>query len=218
MEVPVYNLSGEIIRQIDISDDVFAVPFNEALVHQAMVRHLANARQGTASTKTRGQVSGSSRKPFRQKGTGNARAGSVKSPLRRGGGIVFGPHPRDYRQDMPKRMRQKAIRCLLSKKASDGELMVLDGLEMAEPKTREMARILGVLGIDAPALIAMQPPAENVAKSVRNIEGISTTPVNLLNVVVMLSCRKLLMTEAAVRQVESLWGNGSPEEPEHASL
>lgn len=209
MEIPVYSLSGEIVRQIDVSDDVFAVPFSEALVHQAMVRHLANARQGNANTKTRAQVSGSSRKPFRQKGTGNARAGSIKSPLRRGGGVVFGPHPRSYRQDMPKRMRQKAIRCLLSKKANDGELMVLDGLEMKEPKTKEMARILGVLGVGAPALIALQQSQDNVVKSVRNLEGIKTTPANLLNVVAVLSCGKLLMTEAAVRQVEALWGKKS---------
>lgn len=209
MEIPVYNLSGEIVKQIDISDDVFAVPFSEALVHQAMVRHLANARQGNASTKTRAQVSGSSRKPFRQKGTGHARAGNVKSPLRRGGGVVFGPHPRSYRQDMPKRMRQKAIRCLLSKKAGDGELMVLDMLEMKEPKTKEMARILGVLGVGAPTLIAMQQSKDNVVKSVRNLEGIKTTPANLLNVVAVLSCRKLIMTEAAVREVEALWGKKS---------
>ena len=108
MRVPVYSLTGEVIKQIEISDEVFAVPFNEAVVHQAMVRQQANARQGTASTKTRSEVSGSSRKLFRQKGTGFARAGSRRSPLRRGGGITFGPKPRSYEQALPKKMRQLA--------------------------------------------------------------------------------------------------------------
>jgi len=128
MEISLYNQSGKVVKQIEISDNVFGVPFNEAVVHQAMVRQRANARQGTASTKTRGEVSGSSRKLYRQKGTGYARAGSIRSPLRRGGGIVFGPKPRNYRQAMPKKMRQLAIRCVLSAKAEDGELMILEQL------------------------------------------------------------------------------------------
>jgi len=124
VQIAVYSLAGKVIEHIEISDEVFGVPFNQAVVHQAMVRQRANIRQGTASTKTRGEVSGSTGKLFRQKGTGQARAGSRKSPLRRGGGITFGPHPRSYRQAMPKKMRQLALRCLLSAKAGDGELMV----------------------------------------------------------------------------------------------
>ena len=117
MQVSVYNKNGEVVRQIDVADNVFDVPLNEALVHQALVRQQANARQGTASTKTRGEVAGSKQKMYRQKHTGRARAGSVRSPLRRGGGITFGPKPRDYRQAMPKKMRQLAIKCVLSAKA-----------------------------------------------------------------------------------------------------
>jgi len=134
VEVPVYNLTREVVKHIEISDDVFGVSFNQAVVHQAMVRQRANARQGTANTKTRSEVSGTSKKLFRQKGTGNARSGSRRSPLRRGGGITFGPKTRSYRQAMPKKMRQLAIRCVLSAKAGDGELIVLEQLKFDERK------------------------------------------------------------------------------------
>ena len=119
MQVPVYSLTGKVVEHIEISDRVFAAPFNEGIVHQAMVRQRANARQGTHDTKTRGEIASSGGKLFRQKGTGMARAGSRRSPLRRGGGITFGPHPRSYRQAMPKKMRQLALRCVLSAKARD---------------------------------------------------------------------------------------------------
>jgi len=218
VEVPVYNLTREVIRHIEISDDVFGVPFNQAVVHQAMVRQRANARQGTASTKTRSEVSGTSRKMYRQKGTGSARAGSRRSPLRRGGGITFGPKPRSYRQDMPKKMRQLAIRCVLSAKAGGGELMVLEQLRLDEPKTKEMARVLTALGVDSSALIATSEPEGNVVKSTRNLPGIKTTPASLLNVIDILSCKMLLMTEAAVRRAERLWGKRSLEGGSSASL
>jgi len=218
VQVPVYNLAGEAVKQIEISDDVFGVPFNQAVVHQAMVRQRANARQGTSSTKTRSEVKGSSRKLYRQKGTGYARAGSRRSPLRRGGGIVFGPTPRDYRQGMPKKMRQLAIRCLLSAKAGEGELMVLEGLKFDEPKTKEMVRILTALGVGSSALIATAEPEAGVIKSARNLGGVKTTPAGLLNVIDLLSYERLLITEAAVRQVEQLWGKGSSEGGSRASL
>ena len=206
MQVPVYNLAGEMATHIEISDEVFGVPFNEAVVHQAMVRQRANARQGTADTKTRSEVSGSNVKIYRQKHTGLARAGSRRSPLRRGGGIVFGPHPRSYRQDMPKKMRQLALRCVLSAKARDEELMVLQELELDKPMTKEMVRILTALGIDSSALIVTGEPKENVVKSSRNLVGIKTLPASLLNVVDILSSKMLLMTVAAVREAERLWG------------
>ena len=205
MQVPVYSLAGEVVEHINISDGVFAVPFNQAVVHQAMVRQRANARQGTASTKTRGEVAGSSRKLFRQKGTGHARAGSIKSPLRRGGGITFGPHPRSYRQAMPKKMRQLALRCVLSAKAGDGELMVLQQLKPEVPKTREMAQILATLGVDSSALIVTDEPEDNVVKSARNLDRIKTLPARLLNVIDILSHKRLLMTVAAVHKVEQIW-------------
>ena len=206
MQISVYNMAGEVVKNIDISDEVFAEPFNQAVVHQAVVRQLANARQGTASTKTRAEVTGSKQKMYRQKHTGRARAGSVRSPLRRGGGITFGPKPRDYRQDMPKKMRRLALRCVLSAKAVDKELMVLDELQLDEPKTKEMARILKTLGIEASALIATSEPMENVIKSARNLPGIKTTPARLLNVIDVTSHKALLLTETAVRQIEQLWG------------
>jgi len=218
VRVPVYSLTGEVIKQIEISDEVFAVPFNQAVVHQAMVRQQANARQGTASTKTRSEVSGSSKKLFRQKHTGSARAGSLRSPLRRGGGIAFGPKPRSYQQAMPKKMRQLALRCVLSAKAKDGELKVVEQLELDEPKTKEMVRILEALGVDSSALIATSEPEENVVKSARNLVEIKTVPAGLINVVDILSYRVLLMTVAAVRKVEQLWGKKLSQGESNASL
>jgi len=206
VQVPVYNLAGEVATHIEISDEVFGVPFNEAVVHQAMVRQRANARQGTADTKTRGEVSGSGVKLYPQKHTGQARAGSRRSPLRRGGGITFGPHPRSYQQAMPKKMRQLALRCVLSVKARDEELKVLEKLELETPKTKEMVRILTALGVDSSVLIVTDEPEDNVVKSSRNLAGIKTLPASLLNVVDILSYKVLLMTVDAVRKAEQLWG------------
>jgi len=206
------------VKHIEISDYVFAVPLNEAVVHQAMVRQQANARQGTASTKTRAEVSGSSRKLFRQKHTGMARAGSRRSPLRRGGGTTFGPKPRSYRQAMPKEMRRLALRCSLSAKAGDGELKILEPLELAQPKTKEMVRILAALGLESSALIVTDEPEEYTVKSARNLPGIKTLPANLLNVVDILSHKMLLMTETAVRKAEQLWGKRLSQGESNASL
>ncbi len=218
MQIPVYSLAGEVVEHIEISDEVFAVPLNEAVVHQTMVQQLANIRQGTASTKTRGEVSGSTRKLFRQKGTGMARAGSRKSPLRRGGGITFGPKPRNYRQAIPKKMRRLALRCVLSAKAGDGELMVLTQLKLDEPKTRQMVQILATLGVDSSALIVTEESETNVVKSARNLARIKTLPASLLNVLDILSNKRLLMTVAAVRKVEQLWGKRSSEGDSSAPL
>jgi large subunit ribosomal protein L4 len=209
VEVPVYNASGQVVKKIEVSDRVFAVPFNQAVVHQAAVRQQANARQGTASTKTRSEVTGSSRKLFRQKHTGLARAGSKKSPLRQGGGVTFGPKPRSYRQDMPKKMRHLALRCALSAKTRDEELKVLEELKFDQPKTKQMAGILAALGIDSTALIVTDKPEENLIKSARNLAGVKTLPANILSVVDILSSKMLVMTEPAVRQAEKLWGGGN---------
>jgi len=218
MQVPVYSLTGEVVKEIEISDWVFGVPLNEAVVHQAMVRQLANARQGTASTKTRGEVAGAKGKLFRQKHTGMARAGSRRSPLRRGGGVAFGPKPRSYRQAMPKKMRQLALRCVLSAKAESGELKVIEELKFEEPKTKEMLRVLIALDVDSSALIVTGKVEESVVKSARNLAGIKTLPASLLNVVDLLSYRLLLMTEAAVHKAEQLWGEKQPQEVNHASV
>jgi large subunit ribosomal protein L4 len=209
VQLPVYNLSGEVVRQIDVNDSLFAVPFNEAVVHQVMVGMQANARQGTSSTKTRSMVRGSTRKLFREKGTGQARAGSAKSALRRGGAITFGPHPRDYRQDTPKKMRRLALRCVLSAKAGDGELKILDGFNFEEPKTKRMLALLEALGVESSALVVTPEPEANLIKSARNIPQIDTMTVNVINVLDIMSHQTLLMTEAAVRAAEKLWGNGA---------
>ena len=206
MQISVHNLSGEVVDHIEVSERVFGEPFNESVVHQAMVRQRANARQGTASTKTRGEVKGTTKKLFRQKGTGGARGGSVTSPLRRGGGVVFGPKPRSYRQAMPKKMRQLALRCVLSGKVRDEEIIVLEQLDFEQPKTKEMAKILTALGVSSSALIVTAEAEENVVKSARNLLKIKTTPANLLNVVDILNHRRLLMTVASVRNAEKLWG------------
>ncbi len=206
MQIAVYNLAGEITDNIEVNELVFGVPFNQAVVHQAAVRQRANARQGSASTKTRAEVAGSTRKPFRQKGTGNARAGTLKSPLRRGGGITFGPKPRSYRKAMPKKMRQLALRCSLSAKARDEELIILEQLKLKQPRTREMADVLTALGIGSSALIVTSEAEENVVKSARNLAGIKTLPADLLNVVDILSKKRLLMTVEAVRKAEKIWG------------
>ena len=208
MQVPVYSLAGEETSQIEVRDDVFAVPFNEAVVHQALVRQQANARQGTASTKARGDLTYSTRKLFRQKHTGLARAGSRRSPIRRGGGTTFGPKPRSYRQQMPKKMRRLALRCVLSAKAGGGELKIVEQLELGEPKTKEMVHILNSLGADSSALIVTAEPQEGVIRSAHNLAGVKTMPAALLNVVDLLSHGVLLMTVDAVRKAEQLWGQG----------
>jgi large subunit ribosomal protein L4 len=211
VEVPVYNLAGEVVKNIVIGDDVFDVPFNEALVHQAMVCQQANARQGTASAKTRSEVSGSTKKLFRQKHTGNARAGSSKSPLRPGGGIIFAPKPRDYRQAMPKKMRRLALRCLLSAKAREGSLKVLESLELETARTRDIVSILNALGVSDSAIIATRQANGNLAKSARNLPAVKTMPVHILNTLDMLKYRKLLITEEALRHSERLWGKNPAE-------
>jgi large subunit ribosomal protein L4 len=218
MKVPVYGVTGEVVDTMEVSDHVFNVPFNEAVVHQAVVRQRANARQGTASTKTRGEVVGSTRKLYRQKGTGYARTGSAKSPIRRGGGIMFGPKPRSYRQAMPRKMRRLALRCALSDKARNGEMAVLDSLTFEEPKSKQMLRILEALHIDSTALVVTSEAKENVVKSACNLPGIETRPADLLNVVDVLSRKTLLMEVAAVRRAEQLWGETSSEEMSNASL
>ncbi|MCL1885506.1 MAG: 50S ribosomal protein L4 [Dehalococcoidia bacterium] len=209
MNIPVYNMSGEVVRNIDISDAVFAQPVNEALVHQALAAQRANARQGTSDTKTRSEVVGSVKKLYRQKGTGRARPGSIKSGVRRGGGVIFGPHPRDISVLLPKKMRRAAIRSVLSAKVSEQELMVLDELRFDAPKTSEMFKMIKSLGIDGKAIVVLSEMDEAVVKSARNLRNVKTMPAKQLNVADMLAYDKLLMTETALRQIEELWGGAA---------
>jgi len=208
VEISVYNNAGQEITKIEVDESVFGVKPNEALVHQALVRQLANSRQGTADTKTRREVSGSSRKLYKQKHTGMARAGNKRSPLRRGGGVIFGPHPRSYRQAMPKKMRRLAIRSVLSAKVAGEELKVIDSFGLEEPKTRQMAQILQALDIWSSALLVTADLDTTVVKSARNIAMVKTLPANMLNVGDLMSCDTLLMTVDAVRRVESMLGEG----------
>ena len=217
MQAPVYNLAGEVVDNIEISDKVFGVPFNEALVHQSVLRQQANARQGNASTKTRGNVSGSTRKLYKQKGTGSARAGSIKSPLRRGGGIVFGPHPRDYHQAMPKSMRRLALRCVLSAKLEDGELKILESFKLDGIKTKNVVSILDAMQVDKTTLVVTGEGNVNLVKSARNLPGVKTLPANLLNVVDIISHNTLLIEVNAVRIAEQLWGESSSGEENDAT-
>jgi large subunit ribosomal protein L4 len=218
VQVPVFNINGEEIRKIKISDAIFDMPFNEAVVHQVIVSMQANARQGTAATKTRGEVVGSTRKLYRQKGTGNARAGSKKSPTRRGGGVSFGPRPRDYRQSIPTKLRRIALKCVLSSKAGEGDLKIVDAFDFKEPKTKQMLAVLEALGIETSALIVTQKTEANVVLSARNIPEVSTMPANVLNILDIMSHKTLLMTEAAVRAAEELWGNGAKQGVKDASV
>jgi large subunit ribosomal protein L4 len=202
--VPVHNIQGVVIDTITLNDDVFGVPLNRAVVHQALVRQLANARQGTANTKTRAQVAGGGRKPFRQKGTGRARQGSRTSPLLRGGGVIFGPQSRSYRQVMPKKMRRLALRCVLSAKVSDGEMIVVDDIALTEPMTKEIARIFSALGVKPPVLIVTAEPDPNIYRSARNIERTKVLPASMLNVGDLISHRILILTVVAVRRIEEI--------------
>jgi len=209
MQVQVYDLKGEVTGQIEIRDDVFAVPFNEAVVHQALVRQLANRRLGTVDTKRRGEVRGSTRKLFAQKHTGRARRGDIRSPMLVGGGVAFGPHPRSYRQAMPRKMRRLALRCVLSAKAGGGDLKIVDKLELEGPKTKAVLDMLIALGIGDSAIIATAEAEANLVKSARNLPGVKTMPAPLLSIAELLSYKGIIMTVDAVRKVEELWGEKS---------
>lgn len=206
MKAPVYNLNGEVVEQIELSEAVFAIPFNEAVVHQAMVRQLANGRQGTASTKSRGEVSGSTRKLYAQKHTGRARRGDVKSPLLRGGGVVFGPKPRNYRQLMPRKMRRLALKCLLSSKVRDGNMKLVQELDFERPKTKDMINVLSALGVNSSALVVTAEPTSNVVKSAANLPEVKVLPSPLISVLDLLSYETLVATVPAVRNIEQIWG------------
>jgi large subunit ribosomal protein L4 len=206
MKVQVYDLKGQARKQIDISDDVFAVPFNEAVVHQALVRQLADKRLGTADTKTRGEVTGTTKKSHAQKHTGRARRGDLRSPMLKGGGVAFGPHPRSYRKAMPKKMRRLALKCVLSDKAGSGDLKVVDKLEFESLKTRAVLDMLLALGIGDSVIIAPAEAQANLFVSAGNLAGVKTVPASLLSVAELLTYKVILMDVDAIRKVEEIWG------------
>jgi large subunit ribosomal protein L4 len=207
MQLPVYNIQGEQISEVDLRDDIFAVPVNTGLMHQAFVRQMANARLGTHKTKTRGEVRGGGRKPWRQKGTGRARQGSIRAPQWRGGGTVFGPQPRSYQQKMPRKMRRQALRSALSVKTAESQIKVLDVLEMAEPKTRELLGILENLGVEnGSALILLPQRDEVILRSVRNLSQVRTLVAQYLNVRDLLQYDYILMPLASLEVIEGFLG------------
>ncbi|MBX6377992.1 MAG: 50S ribosomal protein L4 [Clostridia bacterium] len=202
--VPVYNMAGEAVGEMDLPDDIFNVPVNTALLHEAVVMHLANRRVGTAATKTRGMVRGGGRKPWRQKHTGRARQGSIRAPHWKGGGTVFGPQPRDYGYQMPKRARRRALRSALSAKLRDDRLRVVDELRFERPRTREMARVLENLGMPGKALVVTETPDRVVHLSARNLPGVDARPARDLNVYEVLWHDGLVLTRAAVAAIEEV--------------
>lgn len=206
MKLNVHDATGKQVETIDVDDAVFGIEPNQAVVHQAFVATMANKRVGTATTKTRGQVHGSTRKIRRQKGGGTSRQGSIGAPQHRHGGIVFGPHTRSYAKDLPRKMRRLAIRSVLSAKAADGSLHVVNDLGVSTPSTKAMSGVLKALGLNRSVLVVTGVTDAGVKASVRNIEKVNVVPAAYLNVGDMMSSQALLMTVDAVRGAEALWG------------
>lgn len=203
MELPVHNLDGEVVRQVAVNDLVFGIEPNLAVMHQALVRQHANARAGTHNTRTRADVSGGGKKPWRQKGTGRARQGSIRSPQWRGGGVVFGPHPRSYEQAMPRKMRRLAVRSALSQKVREGKLIVLAGLGDMEPKTRSIAALFDALNLNgASALFATNGRNEAVERAGGNVHRSRIVFASNLGVAEMLKYDYLLLDEEALAPVQ----------------
>ncbi|MCY4575013.1 MAG: 50S ribosomal protein L4 [Chloroflexi bacterium] len=205
MEVDVRNTSGQVVDHVEVSDLLFNAPIYEALVHQALVRQRANARQGTHSTKTRSEARGGGRKPWRQKYTGRARQGSIRSPLWRHGGVAFGPKPRSYRQDIPVRMRRQALRSILTSKLANGDLVIIDSFGLEKPRTKDVVATLQNLEVNSPALLVTAEPEENLIRSAHNVQRVKTLPARYMNVGDLLAHRKLVITLDAVRSAEELW-------------
>jgi len=205
MDLEVINLKSKKAGKISVSDYVFGQAVNEAVVHQALLAQLANRRQGTADSQTRSDVRRSTKKMYAQKHTGRARRGSATSPLLKGGGVVFGPHPRSYRQDMPKKMRRLALRSVLSGKVRDDELKILDKLEINEPKTKLVSEILDRLGVEGTAIIGVALSNDYITMASSNIPGIKATMVSMLNIADLLSYKMLILDVDAVRCIEEIW-------------
>jgi large subunit ribosomal protein L4 len=206
MKLAVHNADGKELRKLDVDDSVFGIEPNASVLHQAFVAGRNNQRAGTAQTKTRGEVQGSTRKIRRQKYTGRARQGGIRAPHHVGGGVVFGPRRRSYAQALPKKMKRLAIRSALSGKAADGQLVVIDQLAFETPKTKQMINILSNVGIERSALVVTAQSERGVLASLRNLKKTKTLPAAYLNVVDMMNYQSLLMTEDAVRIAEQLWG------------
>ena len=201
----VYDMSGKQVGQIELSDAIFGIEPNAAVVHDVVKNHLANKRQGTQSALTRAEVSGGGRKPWRQKGTGRARQGSTRAPQWTHGGIVFAPKPRDYSYTLNKKAKRLALKSVLSVKASEQNIVVIDSIKMEAPKTKEFAAFLNAVGVQGKALVVTAEADTNVVKSGRNIEGVQVTFANLLNVYDVTNATKLVVDKAALAKIEEVF-------------
>ena len=204
-KVDVYNMQGKKVSDVELNEAVFGIEPNETIVHSVLVNYLANQRQGTQSTKTRAEVSGGGKKPWRQKGTGRARQGSIRAPQWIKGGIALGPKPRSYSYRINKKEKQLAIKSLLSAKVLDNELTVVDKLEVKDAKTKVMAKALTDLKVEGKALIILAEKNDNVLRSSRNIEGVKTIELNTINVFDLLNCNKLVLPLDTVKKLEEVY-------------
>jgi large subunit ribosomal protein L4 len=205
MQIDVYDTAGAVVGQVDLDDTVWGIEPNISVMHQALLRQLANARVGTHQTKTRGEVRGGGAKPWRQKGTGRARQGSIRSPQWKGGGVVWGPHPRSYEQDMPRQMRRLAIRSALSAKLRDGLVTVVDGLEAVEPRTKAMKAVLGAFPATRSTLIVLPAKSETIQRGAGNLPGVWTILASNANVRDVLKFERMIITREAIAVIEGLW-------------
>ena len=203
--VSVFDMTGKELSKMDISESVFGITPNKSAMHSMVVNYLANQRQGTQSTLTRAEVRGGGRKPWRQKGTGNARQGSIRAPQWKKGGIAFGPKPRDYSYSLNKKVRRLAIKSAFSSKVIDSEMIVLDKLELSDYKTKDMIKVLAALGADKKALIVMPETDKKVVKSASNIPGVKVSLVNTLNVYDILNYDKFIVVKDAVSKIEEVY-------------
>jgi large subunit ribosomal protein L4 len=202
----VYGDDGTEAGKIELPEKLFGREVNEHVIHEAVVAYLANQRHGAASTKERSDVKGGGRKPYRQKGTGRARAGTIRSPLHRGGGVVFGPHPRDYNRNLPRKIKRLALLSSLSSRAKDGDIMVIKELEFSEPKTNRFAGILRNIDVaDKKILVVIDEPNEATIKSARNIPGVELTRANMVNPYHVMWADKILLTEGAINRMEEVF-------------
>lgn len=201
-KVKLYNIAGQETGEIELNDSVFGVDYNEAVIHQAVVRQMANERLGTHATKTRGLVRGGGKKPWKQKGTGRARVGSIRSPLWVSGGTVFGPTPRSHAKDMPRKARQLAVKSALSEKLRANELIVIDAIDFEAPKTKNVVKMLADLHSEGKALIV--DGARNTVLSARNIPGVKAYAPSGLNIYDIVNTDKLFLTQEAVKKIEEV--------------
>ena len=204
-KVDVYDIEGKKVKTIELKEEIFGIKPNEAVVHRVLVNYLANQRQGTQSTKTRSEVSGGGRKPWRQKGTGRARQGSIRAPHWVGGGVALGPKPRSYNYTVNKKEKQLAIKSMLSSKVLENELVVVESLPLKEIKTKEMARVLNNLKIEGKTVILLPEKDEIVQKSARNIKDVKTLQVGTINVYDLLKHKNLILTEDTVKKLEEVY-------------